>query len=299
METEGAGDHNGIESAALDDDGSVEAAGISRPYVIVVGNEKGGTGKSTTAIHLSVALMRRGFRVAGVDLDPRQKTFFRFMENRRRFVEAHGWGVPLSEVRILAPSDADSRASAKVEDRMRLGRLIDELCGYDFLVVDTPGSDSPLSRLGHEAADTLVTPLNESYLDIDIIARIDRENREVLAPSVYCQMVWEQHNRRVSNGRAAIDWVVLRNRVSHIDSYSRRDIAHLLHLLSKRVGFRLSSGFGERVVFRELFPMGLTLLDLPEVMPESRDSPSHEAGRRELWGLLSAIGLPERDAVSA
>jgi len=271
----------------------MDSGGESRPYIIVVGNEKGGTGKSTTAIHLAVALARRGFRVAGIDLDSRQRTFKRFMENRQRFVEASGWAIPVPDTRVLTPSEADSRADAREDERRLLERTIADLGNSEFIVIDTPGNDSQLSRLGHEAADTLVTPLNESYLDIDVLARIDRDQREVLAPSIYCQMVWEQHNRRVSNGRPAIDWVVLRNRVSHIDSHSRRDIAHLLDLLAKRIGFRLSSGFGERVVFRELFPKGLTLLDLPEVMPETRESPSHQAGRRELWGLLTAIGLPE------
>ena len=244
-------------------------------------------------MHLSIALLRRGLRVAGIDLDSRQKTFSRFAENRRDFVKTTGVDIPLLEVRMVEPSGSDSRTDARDDERARIDAAIKSLAGYDFIVVDTPGSDSSLSRLGHEAADTLVTPLNESYLDIDVLARIDRENREVLAPSVYCQMVWEQHNRRVSMGRAAIDWVVLRNRLSHIDSHSRRDVSRLLDILSRRIGFRLSPGFGERVVFRELFPKGLTLLDLPEVMPETRDSPSHQAGRREIWGLLGAIGLPE------
>ena len=250
-------------------------------------------------MHMSVALVRKGFRVAGIDLDARQRTFSRFGENRRAFAKATGLDIPLLDVHLVQPSDADSRTDAKDVERANIEQAIGALTGHDFIVIDTPGSDSSLSRLGHEAADTLVTPLNESYLDIDVLARIDRENREVLAPSVYCQMVWEQHNRRVSTGRAAIDWVVLRNRLSHIDSHSRRDVSRLLELLSRRIGFRLSPGFGERVVFRELFPKGLTLLDMPEVMPETRDSPSHQAGRREIWGLLNAIGLPESVAVHA
>src|SRR3546814_6757451 len=54
----------------------------SVPYVIVVGSEKGGTGKSTTAIHLTVGLMKLGFRVGTIDLDARQGTFTAFWRNR-------------------------------------------------------------------------------------------------------------------------------------------------------------------------------------------------------------------------
>lgn len=263
------------------------------PYVFVVGNEKGGTGKSTTSMHLAVALARRGFNVAGIDLDARQRSFARFTENRRIFSQATGADIPLFDVLAVEPSSSDYRNDARDEERRMLQTAIRSLRGRDFVVIDTPGSDSSLSRLGHEMADTLVTPINESFVDVDILARIDRENREVLAPSVYCQMVWEQHNRRVSDGRSAIDWVVLRNRLSHMDSHSRRDVRALLEILAKRLGFRLEAGFGERVVFRELFPKGLTLIDLPDIIPESRRNPSHEAGRREIWNLLRAIGLPE------
>lgn len=264
-----------------------------RPYVIVVGNEKGGTGKSTTAMHLAVALNYRGLRAAGIDLDMRQRTFQRFAENRRDFIRDSDKKIPMLDVRTVdtsaVPDDVDEIQSG----RDRLNALIDSLRGHDFIIIDTPGSDSTMSRLGHEMADTLVTPINESYVDIDVIARIDRTNREVLAPSVYCQMVWEQHNRRVSEGRAAIDWIVVRNRISHVDSHSRRDVGQLLEVLAKRIGFRLAPGFGERVIFRELFLKGLTLLDLPTVLPETRQSASHQAGRREVWGLLRGVGLPE------
>lgn len=262
-------------------------------YVIVVGNEKGGTGKSTTAMHLGVALAARGFDVRGIDLDHRQRSFARFAENRHSFAKETGAKIPLFDVTTIEPSGLGNRSEARDEERATLDSTVRSMSGAEFIVIDTPGSDSSLSRLGHEQADTLITPMNESFVDVDILARIDRENREVLAPSVYCQMVWEQHNRRVSDGKPAIDWVVLCNRVSHIDSYGRRDVRALLAVLAKRLGFRLATGFGDRMVFRELFPKGLTLLDLPDIAPETRQNPSHEAGRREVGALLRAIGLPE------
>ena len=54
----------------------------ARPHRIVFANEKGGTGKSTTAVHVAVALAYQGAKVAALDLDTRQKTFFRYCENR-------------------------------------------------------------------------------------------------------------------------------------------------------------------------------------------------------------------------
>ena len=164
---------------------------------------------------------------------------------------------------------------------------------WDFVVVDTPGSDAYLSRLAHEHADTLITPINDSFLDIDVLAQIDRRRREVVGPSRYSQMVWEQNNRRVLSGQPPIDWVVMRNRLSHIESRNKSEIAALLIQLARRIGFRLAPGFGERVVYRELFLKGLTILDLPEEAGGLSSNPSHAAGRAEIRALLQTIGLHE------
>ena len=60
-----------------------EAPDLRSAHVIVVGNEKGGAGKSTLSIHLSVALLKAGYKVACIDLDTRQQTLTRFFENRK------------------------------------------------------------------------------------------------------------------------------------------------------------------------------------------------------------------------
>jgi chromosome partitioning protein len=168
----------------------------------------------------------------------------------------------------------------------------------DFLVIDTPGSASALARAGHEVADTLITPINDSFIDIDVLAQIDRDRRTVLAPSVYCKMVWECHNRRVVEERPPLDWIVVRNRLAHIDSRNMRDITALMEALALRLGFRMAPGFGERVVFRELFPSGLTVFDLPDRPgADSAASTSHRAARAELENLLVSMGL--RQTVAA
>jgi len=269
------------------------------PYVIVVGNEKGGTGKSTTAMHLAVALMRLGFNVGALDLDARQASLTRYLDNRARYVEEHGVALSTPLHRKVERSQAATLAEAEADERARLNQALREFAACSFVVIDTPGSDSQLSRMAHEHADTLVTPINDSFLDIDVLAQIDRRQREVLAPSAYSQLVWEQNNRRVIAGRAPIDWIVMRNRLTHLDARNKREIAGLLEQLARRIGFRLAAGFGERVVFRELFLRGLTLLDLPEVEGDLPPNPSHMAARQEIKHLLQTIGLREADPAEA
>ncbi|MGD1877968.1 MAG: division plane positioning ATPase MipZ [Kiloniellaceae bacterium] len=265
----------------------------SVPYVIVVGSEKGGTGKSTTAIHLAVALMKLGFRVGTIDLDARQGTFSAFFRNRSATAEATGRPLALPKHRAILRSGAAEPAAAEADEAGRLQDAFDDLADCHFIVIDTPGSDSYLCRLGHNRADTLITPLNDSFLDIEVLAHINRDRREVEAPSIYSQLVWEQNNQRVVAGRPPIDWVVMRNRLAHLEARNMREISALLSLLAKRIGFRLAPGISERVVFREMFMKGLTALDLPEAENGQGEVASHTAARREIQDLLQAVGLFE------
>lgn len=264
-----------------------------RPHVIVLGNEKGGSGKSTTALHVIVSLLRRGFAVGSIDLDARQGTLTRAVENRRIFMEQARTRLDLPEHRAVHRSDAQLRSLAEAEEAERLQTALTELSACDFIVIDTPGSDNFLSRSGHAQANTLITPLNDSFLDLDVLARVDVQGRTILGPSSYSQMVWEQRQERARAKLPALDWVVMRNRLSHIDARNKRDIGRLIEHLARRIHFRLAPGFGERVIFRELFPRGLTLLDLRDELPGFRMSISHVAARQEVRALLSAIGLAE------
>ncbi len=277
--------------------------GEGRPYVIVVGNEKGGSGKSTTAMHLIVALAKLDFRLGSIDLDARQSTLSRYIANRREYAEESGEALEMPVHRSVLRSARETRTEAEAEERARLRRAFADVASCDFVVIDTPGSDAHLARLAHKHADTLITPINDSFLDIDVLAQIDRRRREVVAPSRYSQMVWEQNNLRVLSGQPPIDWVVMRNRLSHVEARNKREIAGLLTQLAQRIGFRLAPGFGERVVYRELFLKGLTMLDLPEAEgPGLPPNPSHLAGRAEIRALLQAIGLsenPRDDAATA
>jgi chromosome partitioning protein len=265
------------------------------PFVITLGNEKGGTGKSTTAMHLAVALLKLGYKVGTIDLDGRQGTLSRYLTNRRALAKTIHQDVPMPLHRRIEGSEADRRQAAESEDKARLGEAFVELADRQIVVVDTPGNDSYLSRLAHANADMLITPINDTLLDIDILAHIDPSKREVRAPSAYCQMVWEQNGRRLASGREPIDWIVMRNRLTHIDAHNKRAVADLLDQLAERIGFRLASGFGERVIFHELFLTGLTVLDLPDDRLRGWSNVSLSHARREVHDLLLAVGVPETE----
>lgn len=256
--------------------------------VIVVGNEKGGSGKSTTAVHIALGLLVTGRRVATLDIDSRQQTFTRFLSNRAQYAETHGLDLPLPDHRVLAPADLNDKAAAESESERRLDLTIEELSqSADFLVIDGPGSDTVLSRHAHSHADLLITPVNDSFVDLDVLADIDSETFRVMRPSRYCAMVFDQKKKRAARDGGSIDWVVMRNRLAHLDARNKRRVEAALAALSPRVGFRVLPGFAERVIFRELFPRGLTVLDLTAA--GIRMTMSHVGARNEVRNLLGAV----------
>lgn len=266
--------------------------------VVVVGNEKGGSGKSTIAMHLAVALLKSGKRVATLDLDARQGTLSRFVDNRRRAAE-RAPGLLLPEHAIVERSAAGDRDMAEMDERARFTAALDSArARHDFVVIDTPGSDTYLSQLAHSHADVIVTPINDSFIDLDVIALVDGESLEILRPSHYAVLVWEQKKQRAKRDRRAIDWIVLRNRLSHLDARNKRQIGQVLGKLARRLGFRLAGGFSERVVFRELFLKGLTLLDVREPGAGIELNMSHVAARAELAELMTALGLTDEGVVA-
>ncbi|MCB2099729.1 MAG: AAA family ATPase [Rhodobacterales bacterium] len=260
--------------------------------VIVLGNEKGGTGKSTTAMHLVVAMMRSGKRVATIDLDLRQGSLTRYVENRRMFAREFDGDLPLSTHFGIPQSTSYDRETAAVEEMGRLEEAIESVCfDHDAIVIDTPGSDTRLGRIGHSYADLLITPLNDSFVDLDVLAKVDPGTMRIAGPSHYAQMVWEQKMARAKRDGGSMDWLVMRNRLGHTDARNKRDVGRLIDELARRIGFRTAPGFGERVIFRELFHKGLTLLDMREVRAVSDMTLSHVAARQEVRALVEAVGL--------
>lgn len=258
-----------------------------RAHVIVVGNEKGGTGKSTLAMHLTVALLDLGLSVGSVDVDARQATFTRYLAHRQARPDFAELGLRQPE-HVSIPPTEDAAA-----DRARLEAAVGHLrAAHHVVVVDTPGSDHALSRQAHSYADTLVTPLNDSLVDLDVLARVDPRTMRVTRPSHYAELVWETKKQRALRGeKAVVDWIVVRNRLSSLDARNKRQVERLLADLARRVGFRLVPGLGERVIYRSLFLEGLTLLDLRHKLPGFELNMSHVAARQELRTLIEAIGL--------
>lgn len=267
-----------------------EAPGAGAGKVVVLGNEKGGTGKSTTAMHLIVALLREGKSVASVDLDGHQGTLTRYIENRRKFVEGEGRRLQLSEHRRIAGRETAATGLPGATGRAEADALIDRLAAtHDHVVLDCPGTDNPLARHAISRADILITPVNDSFVDLDLLARIGGTPPRVLGPSVYSQTVWEGRQRRAMSGGRPIDWIVLRNRLSPLESRNKTSVGAVLEQLAARIGFRWFDGFHERVIFRQLFLQGLTVLDLRENGAGVALNMSHVAARQEIRRLADAV----------
>jgi chromosome partitioning protein len=263
-------------------------------HVIVLGNEKGGSGKSTTAMHIAVALLKAGQRVATIDLDSRQKSFTHYIENRRDWAER-------SKVALEVPRHFNvARAEGRVVEQNEAAEFANFAAAigevehsHDFVVIDTPGSDSYLMRLAHSMADTLVTPLNDSFLDFDVLGVLDQTTYEVTGASHYAQMVRHaRRQRRIVDG-GLTDWIVVRNRLALLGSRNKKLVGECLDRLGLRLGFRAVEGFSERVVYREFFPRGLTALDnLDQVTLGTKPSLSHVTARQEVRTLIETLKLP-------
>ena len=256
------------------------------PRVIVFGNEKGGTGKSTLAMHLTVALLNRGMKVATLDLDARQGTLSRYIANRRLFAERSGNPVPMPEHIAL-----DMSPHQIVEQD--LSNALAHTARCDAVVIDTPGFDNPLSQAGHGYADVLVTPINDSLIDLDVIAHVDPHKQTINRPSHYAERVWKAKQARAKRDGGSMDWVVVRNRLGQLDARNKKLMARLVADLSKRIGFRVADGIHERVIYRELFLEGLTAEDLATLSDRREAAMSHVAARQEIRNLMRALGLAE------
>jgi chromosome partitioning protein len=248
--------------------------------VIVIGNEKGGAGKSTVAVHLCVSLAHQGARVAVLDLDRRQQSMAHFFANRARWIEANGavdlpQPVSLGDVPDLDALDAALASAAEC----------------DFVVIDTPGADTELARRAHQKADVILTPMNDSFVDFDVLGVVDPLTLDLVRPSLYSETVWEARKVKAAERGRSLDWVVLRNRLSSTDPRNRRRVDERLKALSRRVGFRVLHGLGDRVIYRELFPFGLTVADLGPTVRPVPVSMGHIAARQELRALMVDLGL--------
>jgi chromosome partitioning protein len=267
---------------------------LSAPQIIVVGNEKGGAGKSTLAIHIVTGLLHAGRRVGIIDLDLRQRSMVRFFNNRAAWLAANGHYAP----QPFHHDMGDGAALARADEAEQLARFEEAMAASqdcDAILIDTPGGDTVLSRAAHARADQIITPMNDSFVDFDLLGQVDPGTMDLIKPSIYSETVWEARKQRaITQGRhASIDWIVVTNRLAVAEARNRRRLEERMAKLAKRVGFRMGPGLRDRVIYRELFPFGLTVADLsPEIRPVSV-SLAHVAARQEMRNLMQALGLEQ------
>ncbi|WP_428148980.1 division plane positioning ATPase MipZ [Brevundimonas sp.] len=265
---------------------------MTQPQVIVVGNEKGGAGKSTLAIHIVCGLLHAGRRVAILDLDLRQRSMSHFFAHRAAWTAANGVTLPMP----VEPDLGEGKALAKADEAEQIARFeaaFAEAQNADVILIDTPGGDTALSRAAHARADQIVTPMNDSFVDFDMLGTVDPVTLDLLKPSTYSESVWEaRKHRAIKEGRhAAIDWVVITNRLAVAEARNRRRLEEKMQKLAKRVGFRVGPGLRDRVIYRELFPFGLTVADLSNEVRPVAVSLAHVAARQEMRNLMQSLGL--------
>lgn len=265
---------------------------MSQARVIVIGNEKGGAGKSTIAIHLITALLHGGAKVGLLDLDLRQESTARFFSNRKAWIAAAKAHLP-EPTHYRLSEDSLALAAADPLEQMKAFEpvFVEAYKQVDFLVIDTPGGDTGLSRAAHGLADLVVTPMNDSFVDFDLLGHVDPVTLELLKPSIYSLTVWEARKAKAMSRGKSLDWVVLRNRLSPSDARNRKRVEERMVALSRRVGFSIGPGLRDRVIYRELFPFGLTVADLSAKVRPVPVSLQHLAARQELRALMQALGL--------
>lgn len=268
-------------------------------HIIVFGNEKGGSGKSTAAIHVAIALLRLGYKVGTLDLDARQGTLTGMMKNRWQYITENSIDLPDPLHMMIDKSAAEDTESQHKEETDFMNMALAELSSScDFVVVDTPGTHAHLSCLAHQHADTLVTPVNDSMVDLSVLAHIDPKTHEIKEPSVYTEMVnqarMKKYERVIMSGEDRPDdmnWLVMRNRRSHLAMKHKEEIDKVLEEMARCYDFTYLQGFGERVIFRELYLKGLTLMDLKQTGEKGGGSltMSEISARQEVRNLVAAI----------
>jgi chromosome partitioning protein len=241
-------------------------------------------------INLIFGLMERGHSVVCVDLDFRQQTLSRFLECRIAHMEASDKQLPVPDQRRFSPSALGTVASARGAELSRFDAFMNGLFGSaDYIVIDTPGNETILGSHAHSHADVLVTPINDSFIDLDVIARLSPLDLHVVGPGHYTESVWEQRALKQARDKSDTEWIVLRNRLGQLESNNKRSIDVVMQELMQRFQFNVLPGFCERVIFRELFLKGLTLFDVSAGGGDNRRTMSHVAAKHEVRNLLNAV----------
>lgn len=263
----------------------------NKPHIIVVGNEKGGVGKTTTSMHILVYLLYAGYDVATIDIDSRQRSFTDYIENRNKLRLKQKINLPMPVHYVINLSKIDSLNDAVTDEEQRLVACLAKARNNDFIIIDSPGSNTNLARLAHSYADTIITPINDSFIDLSVLAGINQDSLAIDRHGVYSEMIWQAKINKAKRNQGEIDWVILRNRLSNINAKNKVKVASALKSFAKRVRCRLAEGFTERVIYRELYLEGLTLTDVANQKLNYKMNMSHIAARQELKKFIDVLGL--------
>lgn len=255
----------------------------SRPrphgHVIVFANQKGGVGKSTLAFHAAIALCDVGKKVAVIDLDHGQATLSGALINREATCRLLKIGLPTPRFATVSHSSGAYLA----QEIARIGSD----CNY--VVIDLAGGDSPITRRAVAMADTLVTPVNSSFADIDLLGQFDATTMRLKRLGRFARLVNGIGQAREDRSMAVADWIVMPNRIRRSGSNNEISIGDSLAHLAEIAGYRIGKGMCERVAYRELFLFGLTHLDLKRIPHLAR---AKLAAKHEIEQLLADLRLP-------
>jgi chromosome partitioning protein len=264
----------------------------SGPHVVVIGNHKGGCGKSTVAMHLIVSLLKEKRRVASFDLDLTQQTLTRYIENRTEWARLHDAALEVPDHYTVAEPSVTAPHPDATDATLFTSTLAALPAGFDFVVIDTPSGENHLSLLAHALADTLITPINDSFVDLDVIGTMAPSSEFKPRRSRYSEMVAMAGERRSLVSSRPTDWVVVRNRLPRLMSRNQRQVAQMLEMMAPELGFRVARGLSDRVIYREFFPVGLTAFDpLDESRLGLKANLAHVMARSEVRELMQDIGV--------
>ena len=222
-----------------------------RAKVITFANEKGGVGKSTLAFHTAIHLARAGQKVLTIDLDRRQRSLDRALCNRAATARSLGVDLPMPRHIVLEHQSGAMLA----QEISRAGS------DCDIVVIDAPGHDSPIARRAIALAETLVTPVNPTFIDIDSVAHFSAASLAFVKPGSFAQTVSALRDARTEHGLPATDWLLVRNRVRQCEKRQLARFDRAIGQLPAKLGLRVLPGLTERVGYRELFLFGLTHAD--------------------------------------
>ena len=256
-------------------------------HIIVISNEKGGTGKSTICMHLAIKLLQEGFSVATIDLDGRQGTLSKYIDNRKTFRSVKGIYLPTPEHFCYIPESNPLKYQQSLDQLNQQIRTLSNK--FDAILIDTPGTKNYLFEEAHKFADTLITPISDSLIDLSVVSNIDFAQNKIKGPGPYAEFIWDIKKYLAARGKPYLNWIVVGNKAATIHSKNKNVVFNYLEDIAKLYGFRFLQGLKDRVIYKELFLEGLTVLDMSHDKLKMKMSMSHLAARREIKNLAEFI----------